>query len=196
MLKTKRKDAKNPIVYQLWYNRDMLDVNLQRVKTNPWLRGFMLIALIALALWMARSEKYTFTPKTTFTTITGKHLALQDLQGKPVLITFWATNCPSCIKEIPHLFALYQQFHPQGLEIIAIAMVYDPPDQVVAMTRERKLPYPVVLDLSSEHARAFGRVWATPTTLLIGGDGTVAKRVVGAFELTDMQNRIQHLLKG
>ncbi len=196
MLKTKRKDAKNPIVYQLWYNRDMLDVNLQRVKTNPWLRGFMLIALIALALWMARSEKYTFTPKTTFTTITGKHLALQDLQGKPVLITFWATNCPSCIKEIPHLLALYQQFHPQGLEIIAIAMAYDPPNQVVAMTKERKLPYPVVLDLSSEHARAFGRVWATPTTLLIGGDGTVAKRVVGAFELTDMQNRIQHLLKG
>jgi thiol-disulfide isomerase/thioredoxin len=174
----------------------MLDVTLQRVKTNPWLRGLLLIALIALALWMARTEKYTFTPNTTFTTITGKHLALKDLQGKPVLITFWATSCGSCVKEIPHLIGLYKKFHPQGLEIIAIAMVYDPPNQVVAMTNESKLPYPVVLDLSSEHARAFGRVWATPTTLLIGGDGTVAKHVVGVFDVTDMQNRIQHLLKG
>jgi thiol-disulfide isomerase/thioredoxin len=189
------KCAKNPIVYQLWYNQDMLDVTLQGVKTNPWLRGLLLIALIALALWMARSEKYTFTPNTTFTTITGKHLALQDLQGKPVLITFWATSCGSCVKEIPHLIALYKQFHPQGLEIIAIAMVYDPPNQVVAMTNESKLPYPVVLDLNSEHARAFGRVWATPTTLLIGGDGKVAKHVVGAFDVTDMQYCIQHLLK-
>jgi thiol-disulfide isomerase/thioredoxin len=195
MLKTKRKVAKNPIVYQLWYNRDMLDVNLQRVKTNPWLRGLLLIALIVLALWMARSEKYTFTPNTTFTTITDKHLALQDLQRKPVLITFWATSCGSCVKEIPHLIALYKQFHPQGLEIIAIAMVYDPPNQVVAMTKESNLPYHVVLDLTSEYATTFGRVWATPTTLLIGGDGTVAKHVVGVFDLTDMQNRIQHLLK-
>jgi thiol-disulfide isomerase/thioredoxin len=173
----------------------MLDVNLQRVKTNPWLRGFMLIALIALALWMARSEKYTFTPDTTFTTITGEHISLKALHGKPVLITFWATNCPSCIKEIPHLLALYQHYHPQGLEIIAIAMAYDPPNHVVAMTNERKLSYHVVLDITSEHAKAFGRVWATPTTLLISPDGTIAKREVGTFDLIEMQTHIEHLLK-
>ncbi len=174
----------------------MLDVNLRRVKTNPWLRGFLLIGLIALALWMARSEKYTFTPDTTFTTITGERMSMKDLHGKPVLITFWATSCGSCVKEIPHLVTLYEKFHRQGLEIIAIAMAYDPPNRVVAMTNESNLPYKVVLDVTSEHARAFGRVWATPTSLLIGTDGTVTKRFIGAFDVTDMQNRIQHLLKG
>jgi peroxiredoxin len=166
------------------------------MKTKPWLRGFLLIALISLALWMARSKTYSFTPDTTFTTITGEQIKLQTFHGKPVLITFWATSCPSCVKEIPRLIALYRQFHPQGFEIIAIAMTYDPPNRVVAMTNEQKLPYHVVLDITSEYARAFGRVWATPTTLLINPEGAVDKREVGAFDLTDMQTRIEHLLKG
>jgi thiol-disulfide isomerase/thioredoxin len=166
------------------------------MKTKPWVKGLLLLLLISLALWMARSEKYTFTPDTTFISITGKQLKLKTLRGKPVLITFWATHCGSCIKEIPHLLALYQQYHPQGLEIIAIAMAYDPPNQVVAMTKEQKLPYHVVLDINSEYARVFGRVWATPTTLLVSSDGTVVKHVVGTFDIPDMRSRIEHLLKG
>jgi peroxiredoxin len=196
MLKTKRKDAKNPLVYQLWYNRDMLDMNSSRMKTKSWGKGILILLLIVLALWMARSEKYTFSPDTTFTTITGERITLKALQGKPVLVTFWATSCPTCIKETPHLVALYKQFHPNGLEIIAIAMAYDPPNRVVAMTHEQNLPYPIVLDISSEHAKAFGRVWATPTTLLISPDGSVAKRNIGAFDPNDMQTRIEQLLKG
>jgi thiol-disulfide isomerase/thioredoxin len=193
-VRTKRKCAKNPIVYQLWYNPGMVDVNLQRMKANPWLRGIFFIVLIALALWLVRSEKYAFTPNTTFTTITGKHLTLKDLQGKPVLITFWATSCGSCIREIPHLIALYHKFHQHGLEIIAVAMAYDPPDRVVAMTKELKLPYPIVLDITAEHGREFGRIWGTPTSLLLDPKGAVAKRVVGMFDPVDMQNQIERLL--
>ena len=186
---------KKPLVYQLWYNRDMLDISVLRMKTKSLGKGFLALLLIVFALWMARSGKYTFTPDTAFTTITGERISLKALQGKPVLITFWATSCGSCVKEIPHLVALYEKFHPQGLEIIAVAMVYDPPDRVVAMAHEQNLPYPVVLDITSEYAKAFGRVWATPTTLLIDPVGTVAKRVVGAFDPADMQKRIEQLLQ-
>ena len=164
------------------------------MKTQSWGKGLLVVLLVALALWLARSEKYTFTPDTAFTAITGEKISLKSLQGKPVLITFWATSCGSCIKEIPHLVALYKQFHPQGFEIIAIAMTYDPPDRVVAMTKELKLPYPIVLDLKADHAKAFGRIWATPTTLLLSPDGKIAKRIVGAFDLVDMQTRIINLL--
>jgi peroxiredoxin len=166
------------------------------MKTKSWGRGLFVILLISLALWLVRSEKYTFAPDTTFTTITGDKVTMKALQGKPVLITFWATSCGICVREIPHLVSLYKQFHPQGLEIIAIAMVYDPPNRVVAIANEQQLPYRVVLDLTSEHANAFGHIWGTPTTLLISPNGTVAKRKIGAFDLVDMQTRIEHLLKG
>jgi thiol-disulfide isomerase/thioredoxin len=172
----------------------MLELLLWRMKTKSWGKGLLVVLLVSLALWMAQKEKYTYTADTTFTTITGEKLTLKSLHGKPVLVTFWATSCGSCIKEIPHLVALYKQFHPQGFEIIAIAMTYDPPDRVVAMAKELKLPYPIVLDLKADHAKAFGRIWATPTTLLLSPDGKVAKRIVGAFVLSDMQARIEQLL--
>ena len=121
-------------------------------------------------------------------------MAMTALRGKPVLVTFWATSCGSCVKEIPDLIALYERFHLQGLEMIAIAMPYDPPNRVVAMSEDKQLPYDVVLDIASEYTRAFGKIWATPTTLLIGKDGMIAKREVGAFELADMQAQIEQLL--
>ena len=163
--------------------------------SKSWAKGLLILALIVLALWLARVERYTFTPDTVFTSITGAQITLKALQGRPVLVTFWATSCPSCVKEIPHLISLYQQYHPRGLEIIAIAMAYDPPDRVVGMARARQLPYRVVLDIRSEYARQFGRVWATPTTLLIDQKGEVAKRVIGTFSLEDVQAKIERLLK-
>lgn len=166
------------------------------MKRNLWVRNLLVVLLIALALWGARHKTVTIAPDISFTTITGKQIALKTLRGKPVLVTFWATICHSCVEEIPHLIALYNQFHPQGFEIIAIAMPYDPPNRVVAMTNEQKLPYPVVLDINSDFTKSFGRIWATPTTLLISPTGAIAKREVGAFDLTDMQTRIKQLLKG
>ncbi len=165
------------------------------MKTNPWVKGFIILLLISLPLWLSKHNPYTFTPDTVFTTITGQKVSLTDLQGKPAIITFWATTCPSCVKEIPHLIALYEKFHPQDIEIIAIAMTYDPPNSVVNMAQEKKLPYHVVLDIKGDYAKAFGHVWATPTTLLINKNGEVAKRILGPFNIEDIQSRIEQLLQ-
>lgn len=195
MLKPKEIGVKKSIVYQLCYNPDMPNVIDQQKDSKTPITGLIVMLLILLALWLYYRNSYTFTPDTTFTTITGKHISLKDLHGKPMVVTFWATTCPSCIKEIPHLISLYEQFQPQGVEIIGIAMVYDPPNRVVAMSQEKKLPYPVVLDLKGNYAKVFGRVWATPTTLLVNSNGTLAKRVVGPFDLNEMTKRIEQLLQ-
>ncbi|MBK8815887.1 MAG: TlpA family protein disulfide reductase [Methylococcaceae bacterium] len=168
---------------------------VQPTKINAWVKGCIIFLLISLPLWLSKHNPYTFLPDTVFTTITGQKVALKDLHGKPAIITFWATTCPSCVKEIPHLIELHEKFHPQGIEIIAIAMNYDPPNRVVNMTQERKLPYHVVLDITGNYAKAFGHVWATPTTLLINGNGDVSKRILGPFNLKDVESRIEHLLQ-
>jgi len=131
-----------------------------------------------------------------FTTITGETLTVSDFRGKPLLVTFWATDCSSCIKEVPHLIALHERFHPLGLQIIAITMYYDPPSHVVAMTQALRLPYPVVLDLSGSHAQAFGKVALTPTTFLIDGNAKINTQITGKFNENDMSKRIQALLQG
>ena len=166
------------------------------MRTKVWAKRLGILVLILLALWLARTDRYRFTPDTTFTTITGESFNLKSLQGRPVLITFWATSCGICVSEIPDLIALYRDFHSLGLEIIAIAMTYDAPNRVVATAKEYQMPYPVVLDLTATYAQEFGHVWATPTTFLLDSKGVVTLRTVGASDPVDLKSRIQQLLKG
>ncbi|EIC30497.1 Peroxiredoxin [Methylomicrobium album BG8] len=153
--------------------------------------------VLVLAAWLiglALSRMGGTAPDVVFTTITGKQAASHAWRGKPAIVTFWATDCPSCMLEIPHLIDLYRRFHPQGLEIMAVAMAYDPPSHVVAMTRDRQLPYDVALDLNSAHALAFGNVQFTPTTFLISPEGKIAEKSVGVFDYSAWQSRIAAML--
>ncbi len=92
------------------------------------------------------------------------------------------------------MLTLYRQFHQRGLEIIAVAMYYDPPNHVVAMARSRGLPYDIALDLRGAHALAFGNVQLTPTTFLISPDGKIVLRKTGAIDILQMQNNIEKML--
>lgn len=161
------------------------------VKRLFWAIGIVSIG-VGLGVWQPLSA--TLAPDVTFTTLTAQTLRLADLRGKPVLVTFWASDCASCVKEIPHLVGLYQRLHPRGLEIVAVAMYYDVPSHVVALRDAQQLPYPIVLDLKSEHARAFGHVQLTPTTFLIAPDGKVAEQVIGVFDPVAMQQHIETFL--
>ncbi|MDD1612619.1 MAG: TlpA family protein disulfide reductase [Methylococcaceae bacterium] len=151
-------------------------------------------ALAAWLVWLAMPRLMGAAPEVTFTTISGKKVEVRDWRGKPAIVTFWATDCPSCMLEIPHLIDLYKQFHPYGLQMIAVAMAYDPPNHVVATTQGRQLPYDVALDLDSSHALAFGNVQFTPTTFLISPDGNIAEKSVGVFDLQSWQSRIAVML--
>lgn len=166
------------------------------MKAKYWFPCLLLLALTSIVLWLAFTQATHEAPDISFTTITGKKITLKDLRGKSVLVTFWATDCPGCIKEIPHLIDLYKQYHDQGLEVIAVSMYYDPPSHVVDMTKALQLPYHVVLDLKAEHAHAFGDVQLTPSTFLIAPNGTIALHKTGAFDLVGMKTQIEQLLKG
>jgi peroxiredoxin len=155
-----------------------------------------LLLVLAFISINAINPGSTEAPDVTFTTITGKKIVLKDLRSKPVIVTFWATDCPGCIKEIPDLLDIYTQYHKQGLEIIAVAMYYDPPNHVVTLTGDQHLPYHVALDLKAEHAHAFGDVQLIPSTFLISPDGLIDLKKTGAFDPVEMKTRIETLLKG
>jgi len=158
------------------------------------------ISLFAVALlgtlgylWFAPAGLKT-SPDISLTIIEGEKLQLASLRGKPVLVTFWATTCPGCVKEMPHLIELYQELAPRGLEIIGIAMDYDPPNQVVAMRKARDIPYPVALDIHADAARAFGNVRLTPTSFLIAPDGRIVYQKIGAMDLDKLRSDILGML--
>lgn len=157
------------------------------MKPKQKLGLFLTIGLLALGVaWYSQIRILPVAPNALFKTIKGESIALADLKGKPVLVTFWATDCPSCIEEIPHLINLHQQFNPLGLTIIAVAMYYDPPNRVLEMAEAKQLPYAVALDPIGEHAKAFGNVQYTPTSFLIDSSGMIVMQKVGVLDLASL----------
>jgi len=148
--------------------------------------------LILVVLVIVGALGYTLlqkpaAPAVTFKTLEGKPIALDSLRGKVVLVNFWATSCPGCIKEMPGMVETYQQYKNKGFEIVAVAMSYDPPNYVLNFVQTRQLPFPVALDIDGAHARAFGNVQLTPTSFIVGKDGTVLEQKIGELDFVKLK---------
>ncbi len=149
-----------------------------------------LLAIVVLAIVGALAytllQKPT-APAVTFTTLEGKRIPLESLRGKVVLVNFWATSCPGCIKEMPGMVETYNQYKNKGFEIVAVAMSYDPPNYVLNFVQTRQLPFPVALDIDGAHARAFGNVQLTPTSFIVGKDGAVLEQKIGELDFLKLK---------
>jgi len=155
---------------------------------------FILLLLGGAAfLWFSPSGMQQ-APAITVTTLEGKSVSLASLQGRPVLVTFWATTCPGCIKEMPQMIELYHELGPKGLEIVAIAMSYDPPEQVRELALQKQLPYTVAIDADGSAAKAFGDVKLTPTNFLLDPQGNIVQQKLGEMDMEQLRLRILGML--
>jgi peroxiredoxin len=148
--------------------------------------------VVAIAGWFAFNSAKP-VPAATFTLLSGEKISTEQLKGKVYLINFWATDCTTCIQEMPKMVQTYNQFKGQGLEYIAVAMNYDPPMYVVNYTQTRALPFKVAMDDGSV-AKQFGNVQLTPTTFVIGKDGKILKRYVGEPEYAELDKLLKDAL--
>jgi len=110
-------------------------------------------------------------------TIAGEKVKLSELQGKVVMLDFWASWCPPCRAELPAVAKIYSKYRDRGL------VVYGVNDEGRTIARKylekAGLTLPT-LDDSSEKAHRMYRVSAIPTVYLIGADGKVVKWFRGA----------------
>ena len=114
-----------------------------------------------------------------FIGVHGEQFAMSSLKGKVVLVNFWATSCSVCVSEMPKMVQTFEKYREQGLETVAVAMSYDPPDRVFAYAQQNKLPFRVTLDIFGKAMQAFGGVRGTPTTFLVDRSGKIVQRFEG-----------------
>jgi peroxiredoxin len=154
------------------------------------------VAIIALlgSFVAALSAKDT-APSVQFTSLKGEKIALDSFRGKVVLVNFWATDCPGCVTEMPKLVQTYQKYKDQGLETVAVAMDYDPPNYVLAYSEKHALPFPVALDPSGNLAKAFKDVKLIPTTFVIDKQGKILQRIIGEPDMIALHALIEKELK-
>ena len=102
---------------------------------------FAILALLVLFAFYL--NKRMQAPDVTFTTLSGKTIQMAELKGKVVLVNFWSTDCLACVREMPDLVKTYNSYKGRGLEVIAVAMYYDPPAQVLNYATQKALPFAV-----------------------------------------------------
>ena len=155
--------------------------------------SIFLIAFVAVLLFL--SLQTNSVKNLNLITISGEKITSQQLLGKITLINFWATDCPGCINEMPGLIETYNQYKDQGLEVIAVAMYYDPPSRVISFTKNNNLPFPVVLDTNKEIISKFDSVKLTPTSIILDKNGYVINTIIGEIDFNEFNKNLINLLK-
>lgn len=133
-------------------------------------------------------------PMSKFVLLDGSTITTADLKGKVTLVNFWATTCVTCVHEMPNVIDTYRKYQSQGLETVAVAMNYDPPQWVLNFAQTRQLPFKVALDNTGEIAKQWGDVQLTPTTYVVDKQGQIVKRFVGEPDFAALHQLLEQLL--
>ena len=115
-------------------------------------------------------------PELVVTELDGQTFDLAKLRGKVVLVSYWATWCAPCRKDMPKLDALYRRYHDDNLEIIGISIDRDSDLEKVRKVAP-KLAYPVAL-LKGITNDGFGPPAGVPITWIVDADGKVSDMMI------------------
>ena len=117
----------------------------------------------------------------------GGLLVMASLRGQPLLLNFWGTWCPPCVKEMPELDLFSKQFAPQGWRVVGLAV--DNPKAVREFLARTPVSYAIGLAgfEGSELSRTLGNEQSgLPYTLAFGRNGQVLQRKAGATSLAEL----------
>lgn len=106
--------------------------------------------------------------------LTGRNFTLSSFKGKPVLLIFITTWCPTCRSEMPHYKSIYETYGKQGLEVVNID-IEEPKNKVSLFAEKYGVPYRMLLDEKGEVARKYGIV-GIPAMVLVDKDGNILSR--------------------
>jgi cytochrome c biogenesis protein CcmG, thiol:disulfide interchange protein DsbE len=118
-------------------------------------------------------------PEISLTSMTGDQIVLSKLEGRPVIVNFWATWCGPCREEFPALVRAYKKHQDQGFVVIGVNFQDENSDAgVQTFMRNTLVNFPIVRDVGERLGRAY-RVNGLPTSFFIDKTGVIRDVVVG-----------------
>jgi len=116
-------------------------------------------------------------------TFDDKQIKLGEMKGKVTVLDFWATYCPPCLEEIPHLVSLQEKYKTEGFEVVGLHVggEEDRP-KVPEFVEKLKMNYTLAYPEDDLTNALFGGNSAIPQTFVFGRDGKLIRKIVGFDE--------------
>ena len=125
---------------------------------------------------------------------TGQQVKSDTFAGKAVLVTFFASWCPTCLQEIPILMEMQNKFAPQGFSLVGLSVDQDGASAVQRLIRRASVNFPVLLaDMSV--VESFGGVYMIPVSFLVNRSGQVVKKYPGPVPASILEKDIRSVLQ-
>jgi thiol-disulfide isomerase/thioredoxin len=119
-------------------------------------------------------------PEIILKSMTGDQITLSKLEGRPVVVNFWATWCGPCREEFPALVRAYKKYQDKGLVIIGVNFQDEASDDnVLTFMRNSLVNFPIVRDTGERVGRLYN-IRGLPTSFFIDKKGVIQDIVVGS----------------
>jgi len=138
---------------------------------------------VLAGLFMAcdkQSEEVPYAPDFTLQTIDGESVTLSDSRGKPVMLTFWAIQCPACGLQAPYIQAFYDEWSSEKIAVLTVD-VGDSVGLAQDFVSSQGFTYPVLLDPQGKVAQAYA-IPGVPVTFFIDAEGIAKAYKIGPFQ--------------
>ena len=122
-----------------------------------------------------------------FTALDGREIDFDQMRGRVILIDYWASWCPDCLRALPQVLAVYRKYHDQGFEVVGISLDNDQ-DALVAFLKKHDMPWPEYFDgkgWQSDLVTRYG-VGGIPEMWIVDRDGRVSAAGVQPEEIDGM----------
>lgn len=164
---------------------------------------FAVIGLMFAGTTLLKNEIFTVEPGSKapgFTAVTldspAQEKSFSAYRGQVVLLNVWATWCGPCRVEMPSMEALHQALGPKGLKIVAVSVDEAGFEQQIRdFVQQYRLTFDILYDPAGDIRKTY-QTTGYPETFIIGKDGLIRRKLIGATDWNSKGNRalIEHLL--
>ncbi len=140
------------------------------------------------------TSQLKLAPEWALYDLEGKIVRSSDLQGKVVLVDFWATWCGPCKRSIPHLIKLHEEYADLGVVVLGVSLDRADPEKVVKpFVALNNINYQILMG-NMKIQQDFGGVRGIPTAFIISQDGKIYRKLVGLRPKEHYEEPIKALL--
>lgn len=120
--------------------------------------------------------------------------SLENYKGKVIFLSFWATWCPPCKKEMPDIENIYKEYGENKKDVVILGVNSEKENEVKKFLKDKGYTFPTVIDENSEVMRKYF-IQAFPTSFVIDKEGNVYGYVMGGLTKEQIKQVIEEVLK-